>query len=380
MTDRLHIVLLEPYYGGSHAVFVDTFARRTRHRTTLATLPARKWKWRMRGAAMWFARAVPEWHRKDDPADLILCSDMLSVADLRALLPPPMRDVPIVCYFHENQLTYPLPAHERRDYHYGMTNITSCLAADAVWFNSMFHLNEFMAAARELLGKMPDFVPPGVMDEIRSKARVHPPPVSAPLVERIDPLPRDPPTILWCHRWEHDKNPEPFFEALVRLDELGCSFNLVLLGEQFRTSPPVFKSAERLLESHITHAGHLADRSQYLTMLAGCDLVVSTAIQENLGIAVLEAILAGCQPLLPDRLVYPEIVPTWLHGACLYADDAALLSRLRTLLNNEGWLSAEAMSGLQSSIDTRFGATGAMKRLDTGLEEVVISSRRTESR
>jgi len=43
--------------------------------------------------------------------------------------------------------------------------------------------------------------------------------------------------------------------------------------------------------------------------------VLSTARHEFFGIAVVEALLAGCLPWLPDRLSYPELLPPALHGA-----------------------------------------------------------------
>ncbi|TFG42538.1 MAG: hypothetical protein E4H43_03000 [Bacteroidia bacterium] len=44
----------------------------------------------------------------------------------------------------------------------------------------------------------------------------------------------------------------------------------------------------------------------------------SAAIQENFGISVIEAMLMGCVPLLPDRLSYPEILPEEFHEHFLY--------------------------------------------------------------
>jgi len=369
----LRVALLEPYYGGSHATFVDCLRLHSRHHITAMTLPARKWKWRMRGAALWLAQEVKEWLQKGDGrgGDVIICSEMLSVADLRALLPARLRNIPIICYFHENQLTYPIPAESERDYQYGMTNITSSLAADAVWFNSRFHLEDFLSAAHNLLRRMPDFVPPGVSHAIRKKATVLPPPVWMGRMDRKGGHRTPPFTILWCHRWEYDKNPEPFFSALLKLDREGYDFDLVLLGEQFRTAPTVFDQSWDSLQSHIRHAGYLPDHSQYLSMLSRCDLVVSTAIQENFGISVVEAILAGCQPLLPDRLVYPEIIPPEFHSACLYPSDAALLEHLRHLLDSHGWLSATAQSALQNSVEARFTGEAAVARIDDAIVDVV---------
>ncbi|GAG31601.1 unnamed protein product, partial [marine sediment metagenome] len=252
-----------------------------------------------------------------------------------------------ICYFHENQLTYPMADDRDRDYQYGMTNITSCLAADAVWFNSRFHLNDFLDGAEWLLGKMPDFAPEHVIADIRDKAAVYPPPVLARRVDRTDWKTRDVPTILWCHRWEYDKNPEPFFDALLRLAQTGYNFRLVLLGQRFRTVPPVFASSWDRLRPSIVHTGHIPDPVEYQSALADCDIVVSTAIQENFGIAVVEAILAGCQPLLPDRLVYPEIIPKRFHQTCLYPSDADLLGRLRNALAGPGRMTPASIAELQ---------------------------------
>ncbi len=368
MPRKLHVVVLEPYYGGSHAAFVETFAARTRHDCTLARLPARKWKWRMRGAGAWFARDGGSWMVDGGAVDVILCNDMLSVTDLKALLPMGIRDVPLACYFHENQLTYPIPMEQERDYQYGMTNILSCLAADAIWFNSRFHLEDFLAAGGVLLDKMPDHVPRDVMRDIRAKATVLYPPVAVDATAVTRRSRRERFTILWCHRWEYDKNPEPFFDALIRLDQAGYDFNLVFLGEQFRAAPPVFADSWDSLRRHILHAGYLPNRGDYLEMLSRCDLVVSTAIQENFGIAVIEAILAGCQPLLPNRLAYPEVIPKGFHETCLYDSDSDLFHRLRSLLEGNGWLDTAAREELVSSTERRFGAKRAVSALDNALD------------
>jgi glycosyltransferase involved in cell wall biosynthesis len=59
---------------------------------------------------------------------------------------------------------------------------------------------------------------------------------------------------------------------------------------------------------------------------------VSTAIQENFGLSVIEAVLRGCIPLLPNRLSYPEIIPPRFHSAVLYNDPAQFIKRLAHLI------------------------------------------------
>jgi hypothetical protein len=126
----LRILAIEPYYGGSHRAFLDGLARHSRHSWTILSMPPRKWKWRMRGAAVYFADKL------DQPFDVLFVSDFLDLAALVGLRPDRLVGVPKVAYFHENQLTYPVQHESERDYQYGFTNITTCLAADRVFFNS----------------------------------------------------------------------------------------------------------------------------------------------------------------------------------------------------------------------------------------------------
>lgn len=380
MGDALDVAILEPYYGGSHRWFVDTVQCHSRHRCKLATMPARKWKWRMRGASVWFTRSGVDWmfDKSGKPVDVILCNDMMSVSDLRSLLPNRLKELPIVCYFHENQLTYPILDEKDRDFQYGMTNILSCLAADAVWFNSDYHRHAFHTAADKLLRLMPDYVPEGMANEILKCSEVLPPPVSIERVEGQGGATKDAngfrgrrPRILWSHRWEYDKNPKPFFEALVRLHEEDVDFEIVCLGEQFRTAPPEFEAACIRLQPRLVHSAYVPDRDAYLELLSTCDIVVSTAIQENFGLSVLEAAIAGCQPIVPNRLAYPEVIPASYHLHCLYEKDSDLLSHLRAVLSGPKRLSSARRKSLSDELQSRYGVHPAVKRLDDGLIAVV---------
>lgn len=49
------------------------------------------------------------------------------------------------------------------------------------------------------------------------------------------------------------------------------------------------------------------NKTEYYELLANSKVVVSFALQENFGFGIAEAVYLGCTPVLPDRLVYPEL-------------------------------------------------------------------------
>jgi glycosyltransferase involved in cell wall biosynthesis len=301
----MRILALEPYCGGSHKAFLDGWSQAGRHEWTILPLPAYKWKWRMRHAAVTFAGQVCGRLAQGERWDLLFCSDMLNLAEFLGLAPKEIRDLPSLLYFHENQLTYPVRTENERDYQFGMTNMTSALAADAVWFNSAFHRDSFLDALEALLKRMPDYQPLEAMARLRAKAKVLSPGVSVP-GSRGDREP-GPLRILWAARWEHDKNPEEFFEAIGRLRDRQIPFRISVIGEQFRAVPEVFADARERFSAHIDRWGYQQDQADYEAALLEADVFVSTAAHEFFGLSAVEATLAGAYPVVPRRLAYPEV-------------------------------------------------------------------------
>ncbi len=301
----MRILALEPYYGGSHKAFLDGWSGAGRHQWSILSLPAYKWKWRMRHSAVTFARELERQFPPDAHWDLLLCSDMLNLAEFLGLAPKHIRDLPRIIYFHENQLTYPVRCENERDYQFAITNLTGALAADAVWFNSAFHRDSFLNAMEALLSRMPDYQPIEAVERIRGKSEVHAPGV-APLPRRQARSP-GPLRILWAARWEHDKNPDDFFAAMERLKDRGIPFRISVIGEQFRAVPEVFARARRQFADHIDRWGYQQAGMDYEAALLEADVFVSTASHEFFGLSAVEASLAGAYPLVPRRLAYPEV-------------------------------------------------------------------------
>ncbi len=366
----MKIWLVEPYLTGSHQGWAEGYQAHSRHQVRLLTLPGRFWKWRMQGGAITLARKAAS---LEEEPDLLLASDMLNLPVFLALAGPKPARAPIALYFHENQLTYPLPPGERRDLHYGFINVASALRAGALFFNSGYHLAEFFAELPRLLKHFPDYNELWAVDALRAKARVLP--LGLDLARLDAGRPAQPTSgravVLWNHRWEYDKDPPAFFRALYTLAEEGLSFGLVLLGESFRNLPGEFLEARRLLGERILHFGFVEDPADYARWLWRSDIVVSTAIHEFFGAAVVEACYCGCFPILPRRLSYPELVPAELHSACLYDDPEGLVARLRRAILDV----ANIRSGVLRAHTAQFDWQQMAPLYDNRMEEVLLGGR-----
>ena len=343
----MNVLLLEPWYGGSHRRFTDGLAAHSRHDVRLVTMPARAWKWRMQGGAVALADVARETLRDWTP-DLVVATDMVNLPAFLALTRDRLAHVPVLLLVHENQLTYPLPEGAEpasRDLTYPLINVLSMLAADRVVFNSRFHLDEFFGALPEFLRRFPDYPLLGKLPALRAKASVLHLGVDLAALDAARPAAEarrarepGPPVLLWNHRWEYDKGPDAFFRVLGRLDDVGARFRLILAGETFAEAPPAFDAAVRRYADRLLHVGFAEAPADYAALLWRADIAVSTSRHEFFGLSMLEAIHCGCHPLLPDRLSYPELVPRalhrpLLHAPVLYDDEDDLFAVLRRLLD-----------------------------------------------
>lgn len=363
----MKFLFLEPFFGGSHRSFAEGWVSHSRHDIDLVTLPARFWKWRMRGAALHFFEKIPSLNTYQG----LITTDLMSLSDFRALAGPACP--PALVYFHENQLTYPLAPGESRDYQFCFTDITTALVADRVLFNSTTHSNTFFAGLPGLLKMMPEYRPNWVLPAIRKKSTVlypgcHFPAKMAPLT----PLDLSPPLIIWNHRWEFDKNPVDFFDALDALLKRGVDFRLALLGENFQKVPKPFIAARERYGHRIVQYGYESSTEKYREWLDQGAVVISTSNQENFGISMVEAIRHGCLPLLPDRLVYPEIIPGRFHRDCLYDSPGDLLDKLSRLITGVSAY-AQHREALATEMG-RYAWENLIDQYDAALENLVLGS------
>jgi glycosyltransferase involved in cell wall biosynthesis len=365
----MRILLIEPYFGGSHAAWAGGYARASAHDVDLLTLPARFWKWRMRGAALTLAGQTEALIAERGRPDLVVASDMLDLPTFLGLTRQVIGNPAVALYMHENQITYPPPPGTNTDHSYGFMNWLSAVAADLVVFNSSYHLEEFYSVLPGLLGSLPDFPHSHMIPAVRARSEVVPVGIDLKgLAERADP--GDLPIVLWNQRWEYDKNPAAFFRALYRLMEEGLDFGVILAGEHFRNTPEEFVEAGHRLGRRLIHRGFLPTEG-YFELLSRSDVVVSTAHHEFFGVAVVEAVAAGAFPVLPNRLSYPELIPSEYHEHCLYGDDEGLLDRLRWALTHRS--EAGALAAKLATCMSRFGWTTVADRYDSRFTQLARS-------
>ncbi|XP_071978317.1 tRNA-queuosine alpha-mannosyltransferase isoform X2 [Engystomops pustulosus] len=177
----MSVLLMEPFYGGSHKQLMDLLQGEMEG-CVLYSLPAKKWHWRARTAALHFMQDVPPC----DSYRVLFTSSVLNLAELVALRPDLGR-LRKVLFFHENQLVYPVRKNQDRDFQYGYNQILSCLVADTVVFNSAFNMESFLTSISKFLKLIPDHRPKNLERIIRPKCRVIHFPISFPDVCRYLP-------------------------------------------------------------------------------------------------------------------------------------------------------------------------------------------------
>ncbi|MDH5718782.1 MAG: DUF3524 domain-containing protein [Spirochaetia bacterium] len=314
----MKILAVEPFYGGSHKQWLDSLTSYSSFEFKLLTLPARWFKWRMYGGAITLARKFQEISFKPD---LIIVSDMLDLALFKSLT---NLNAPHFLYFHENQFAYPenIDNSIKFDNHYRFINYKSALCANFIAFNSKYNKDTFFIGVQNMLKSLPEYRNMNTLDEIKKKSMVLPLGVelndfhTSAHHEKINI-----PVILWNHRWEHDKNPEEFFTALINIKKNNIKFKLIVCGQQYEKAPSIFIKAKKILKNEIVHFKFAESRNDYITLLRNSDIIPVTSIQDFFGVSIIEAVFSGCIPVLPKRLAYTEIFNPNKFNECYYTQN-----------------------------------------------------------
>lgn len=290
------IWLLSAYRSDSHACWADwlvnTFTEFNWHKLEL---PGRHFRWRIRGNPLSWLHHLPE-----QTPDFIVATSMVDLSTLKGLHPR-LANIACIYYFHENQFAYPVSKNQVDSIEPKMVQLYGALAANKLLFNSAYNRDSFFKGVENLLKLFPDEVPDSVVEALKNKSDVLPV-VIRPVKNREV---KNKKLILWNHRWEYDKAPQVFCDALLQLNKINPDFELGLLGPRSIIKPDALLEIEQELGDKIL-INEKVSKDDYQKYLSQSAIIVSTAIHEFQGLSVLEAVSAGAVPLLPDDLCYRE--------------------------------------------------------------------------
>jgi len=313
----MRILVAEPWLAGSHQSWAEGYRSHSSNDVEVLGLTAQLWRWRIRAGAVPLAELVRSSIRRSGQPDVLVVGGMVDVSSLLGMLRHDLRStVPVVTYMHESQLLYPV-VDGARDDEAVLRNWHSWCASDLVLFNSNFHRDSVIQAIPGWLARLPQSDQSQLWGSVQGRMDVLPVGVEPRTRPRLeDSGGSGPPVILWPHRWEPDKDPQTFARALDKLSRAGVDFRLILAGED--PSQSEVRSRLELVHSDRVLASGPFDVEEYRRWLVKSDIVVSCANHEFFGVAVMEAMLAGCVPVVPNALSYPELIPETWHDSVLY--------------------------------------------------------------
>ena len=325
------ILLLSGYDAKSHKLWRERLVSLLpEYEWTQLILPPRNFNWRIRSNSLQWASTHRETLCRN--YDLLLTTSMVDLSSLRGFVPELSR-LPTAVYFHENQFAYPLNKQAEKNIEPILVPIYTALCADKLIFNSNYNRYTFLKGVKNLFEKLPDKLPKEILKKLENN-RIIPVPAENPgkakpikLINQLD--------VVWNHRWEYDKGPERLLRLIEEVDARSLPIRFHIVGEQFRGTPKVFADIQLRSSLHAKRLGmepgafgYISNRLEYYTLLQKSDVVLSTALHDFQGLAVQEACLAGCSPLTPHALAYPEYIPT----NCMYKNIDNEKMRTRELI------------------------------------------------
>lgn len=330
----MNILLLNAYDTDSHKSWCQGLMQHLPSiKWCYLSLPGRYFSWRIRGNPLsWVMGENAE--KLQQEFDLIIATSMVDLATLRGLVPK-LACTPAIMYFHENQFAYPKSQQQHASIEPQMVNLYSALSAERILFNSQYNLSSFLKGAKALFKKLPDQVPNGVIEAIEKKSFVLPVPIHSPNLMKVPSNYLDvettstPLKVIWNHRWEYDKGPELLYEVISLAQQKEIKVEFIVAGLSFRQVPSALQAIQQEGFSNVSHIGTYKDKSDYINALQKSHVVLSTAIHEFQGLAMLEGAAQGCIPLAPNRLAYPE----WMDKNYLYEDSNDLQTQAKEIVN-----------------------------------------------
>ena len=316
MPRQLDILALEPYFGGVRKQTLELLSRHSRHRWTVYKLPARRLERRLSTAAQWFTqqlRRVPNVR-----CDVIFASDALNLAEFLRLNPR-LSDQPSVAYFYCNQLTGETAADQQSR----LTVLSTASCATEIWFNSFFHMGDFLAHAAATFDSHKELAGTEPLRALVTKSQLIHPPVEIASPDKdsgVVDAERKGRNVCLDNR---DGALADVFVAVLK--EIAARKEPVavhVLGRPLHGIPDEIPAIQVDTRNDI----------EVIRTLRICEFYISAHPCAEFDPMAMRAMVMGCIPILRREGFYREFLPEALQPWCLYdGQPAELLSRIMDL-------------------------------------------------
>lgn len=382
MKGALNVYVVDPFLSASHQSFWTSLKNSSAHNWEI--FPAGNNFWKLSSGLSGHLDLENNW--KNKKPDVLVISDFFDLATFKGLNPR-FSHIPSICYFHENQFEYPVADDQKKDAHFSLINLRNFLTADISVFNSNWNYKSFLGGISKYRRAIPaefrKWIPTSDSLKRKDSRVIYPgvevPVIPAPKSDEIpeNPVPSDPKKplrLIWPHRWEYDKGPSKLFSLLEQLAVRNISYEIDICGPVSRGSSfPALKSDA--IRANVVRMGPYERKSEYFEALKTSDVVLSTASHEFFGIAVLEAVLSGCTPVLPDGLSYPEIYGS-LEKAQLYSSDEDFLNIIENLSLQKADGSLLRLDATElRELELKYSPKRAAEEFDTVIEKLVFTGK-----
>lgn len=182
--------------------------------------------------------------------------------------------------------------------------------------------------------------------------------------------------VLFLSRLHYKKQPDVVIKAFHRVCGMDDRLTLVLAGP----AEPAYMAELKKSASDL----HLTDRIIFTGMLQGvavreayraAEIFVLPSLQENFGIAVAEAMAAGCPVVVSEQVNLETDIQKAKAGIVCTSDIESTAAAMKTLLADES-LRVQMGANGRTLVQEKFCWSKAASEL-TGVYEDILSSRRT---
>jgi glycosyltransferase involved in cell wall biosynthesis len=390
MDRKIKIAILDPFLGSSHKEVWDNYKKNSTYYVEVYPYSNKNWK-----LSSGLSAFTPTLKESFDLSsfDIFLVSEYFDISSFKGMNSFSL-DKKFICYFHENQFEYPVLINDKRDDQYSIINLKNYLCADLVIFNSKWNKESFIKGIKRFRRALPSYFRNQIPDSHTLATReqkkeslvlypghslskeVYTEYLTKNILEKTsrDRPNKDTLKVIWNHRWEHDKGLDLLYnviEKVSNLDSLDISFDIC--GEEIGNSR--FKNIfSKFGTNLISNIGFYKSKRSYYEALSKSDVVLSTANHEFYGISILEGVLLGAIPLLPNKLSYPEIYSDDFPK-CFYESEDDLVLKLKDLCKKKNQIFQDELN-ISDNLEVRknfyknHNSTLFCKNLDKTIERL----------